>query len=140
MLFLPDDSRTILVEFEFHLKFCQNCLINLAGPCAKIDSREGGPHRCSSSYVVGVSSSCHYCVGSLLCPHSVSSLSCCHPILSLCYHWALLSHELGMGGWYDCLGGGVVITRRWHSMVVVVSSSCGDGVAWWWWCHLHMVV
>jgi hypothetical protein len=31
-------NSCILVEFEFHLKFCQNCFINLAGPFAKIDS------------------------------------------------------------------------------------------------------
>jgi len=29
---------TILAEFEFHSTFCQNGIINLAGPCAKIDS------------------------------------------------------------------------------------------------------
>ena len=29
---------TILAEFEFCLKFCQNHLVNLAGPSAKFDS------------------------------------------------------------------------------------------------------
>ena len=31
-------GNTILAEFEFHSKFCQNHLINLAGPSAKFDS------------------------------------------------------------------------------------------------------
>jgi hypothetical protein len=29
---------TIPAEFEFRSKFRRNCVINLAGPCAKIDS------------------------------------------------------------------------------------------------------
>jgi len=35
---LCESWNTILAEFEFHSTFCWNGIINLAGPCAKIDS------------------------------------------------------------------------------------------------------